>query len=113
MFLYQRRVLLPSDKAHDLYSLQTANVDTKYMISLLENYVNHLRKVDAQSQSAFSTGPLTYYMPADSVSPGEWDQFDNVYQVHCPNVYLDNVIRDVRIILWLSKVFDSLTFCHR
>jgi hypothetical protein len=65
------------------------------MISLLEDYVNHLRKVDAQSQSMFSNGPPTYYMPADSVSPDEWAQFDNVYQVHCPNLYLDNITRDV------------------
>lgn len=72
------------------------------MISLLEGYISHLQKVDAESQSAFSTGPATYYMPADSVSPGEWAQFDNVYQVHCPNIYMDNTIRDVRFIFLLS-----------
>ncbi|EKM59200.1 uncharacterized protein PHACADRAFT_169675 [Phanerochaete carnosa HHB-10118-sp] len=72
-----------------------SSVDTKYMISLLEGYVAHLKKVDAQSQSAFHTGPLTYYMPADSVSPDDWANFDNVYQVHCPNLYLDNIIRDI------------------
>ena len=67
------------------------------MISLLEDYVSHLKKVDAQSQSSFHTGPLTYYMPADSVSPDDWANFDNVYQVHCPNIYFDNIIRDVSI----------------
>lgn len=70
-----------------------------YMINLLENYANHLHKVDMQSQSAFATGPASYYMPADSVSPEDWAQFDNVYQVHSPNIYMDNIIRDVSFCL--------------
>ena len=65
------------------------------MITLLQDYVNHLHKVDARSQTTLTTGPSTYYMPADSVSPDEWAQFDNVYQLHCPNVFMDNIIRDV------------------
>lgn len=79
----------------DASTSDKTSVDTKYMISLLEDYVAHLKKVDAQSQSSFRTGPLTYYMPADSVSPGDWAEFDNVYQVHCPNLYFDNIIRDI------------------
>jgi hypothetical protein len=35
-------------------------------------------------------------MPSDTVSPDEWSEFDNVYQVHCPKVFLNNAIRDVR-----------------
>lgn len=66
------------------------------MISLLEDYANHLRTVDAESRSTPSSGPLTYYMPAETVSSDEWAEFDNVYQVHCPNLYMDNIIRDVR-----------------
>ena len=78
------------------------------MISLLEDYVNHLQKVDAQSKSAFANGPLTYYMPVDSVSPDDWAQFDNVYQVHCPNLYFDNVIRDVSTFSDCCKYSESL-----
>ncbi|KIP10738.1 hypothetical protein PHLGIDRAFT_22173 [Phlebiopsis gigantea 11061_1 CR5-6] len=76
------------------------NVDTEYMISLLQDYVNHLHTVDAQSQSTLATGPTTYYMPADSVSPEEWAQFDNVYQLHCPNIFMDNIIRDIMMQYW-------------
>ena len=67
------------------------------MIALLEDYVAHLRQVDAQSRSLPSNGSQ-YYMPVDFVSPEEWGDFDNVYQVHCPRIYLDNSIRDVRIL---------------
>ncbi|OBZ70295.1 hypothetical protein A0H81_09960 [Grifola frondosa] len=34
-------------------------------------------------------------MPADSVSPEEWAEFDNVYQVYCPQIIMDNAIRDI------------------
>ena len=65
------------------------------MITLLEDYVNYLRRIDAQSRIIPSNGPQNYYMPSDSVSPDEWAEFANVYQVHCPKIYLDNNIRDV------------------
>ena len=67
------------------------------MISLLRNYVKHLQEVELTSQTDSRKGPLNYYMPADSVSPDEWAEFDNVYQVHCPRIYMDNIIRDVSI----------------
>ncbi|KAJ3537089.1 hypothetical protein NM688_g6737 [Phlebia brevispora] len=75
-------------------SLRQGSTDTNYMISLLEDYVAHLRQVDAQSRTLPSNGSQ-YYMPVDSVSPDEWDDFANVYQVHCPRIYLDNSIRDI------------------
>lgn len=64
-------------------------------ISLLNDYITHLQEVDKSSHS-HKTGEQTYYMPSDSVSPNEWSEFDNVYQVHCPRIFMDNAIRDVR-----------------
>ena len=68
------------------------------MIALLEDYVQHLRTVDRESRSSSVNG-LNYYMASDSVTPEEWAEFDNVYQVHCPRIYLDNIIRDVSNVL--------------
>jgi diphthamide synthase subunit DPH2 len=67
------------------------------MISLLQNYVKHLQEVELTSQTTPSKGPLNYYMPSDSVSPDEWAEFDNVYQIHCPRICMDNIIRDVSL----------------
>ncbi|KAI0347243.1 hypothetical protein BDW22DRAFT_1322640 [Trametopsis cervina] len=72
------------------------SVDTENMISLLQDYVKHLRTVQLQSRPS-QKGPLNYYMPSDSVSPDEWAEFDNVYQVHCPRIYFDNSIRDIML----------------
>ncbi|OBZ70530.1 hypothetical protein A0H81_09422 [Grifola frondosa] len=55
---------------------------------------NELRAVDAASH-AQSQGSQSYYMPTDSVSPEEWTEFDNVYQVYCPQIIMDNAIRGV------------------
>ena len=65
------------------------------MISLLEDYVQHLRNLERETRTSSSNGPLNYYMASDSVSPEEWADFDNVYQVHSPRIYLDNIVRDV------------------
>ena len=64
-------------------------------ISLLETYVAHLREVEMKS-NARAGNEQTYYMPSDTVSADEWSEFDNVYQVHCPKIFLNNAIRDVR-----------------
>ncbi|KAI0702885.1 golgi-body localization protein domain-containing protein [Cytidiella melzeri] len=72
-------------------------INTEHMITLLQNYVKHLREVELASQTTPRTGPLNYYMPSDSVSPEEWAEFDNVYQIHCPRIYMDNIIRDIML----------------
>ena len=99
--------------------LQQNSADTNYMIALLEDYVAHLRQVDAQSRSLPSNNSQ-YYMPVDFVSPEEWDDFDNVYQVHCPRIYLDNSIRDVRVsqldvlgLLTTSQIMMQYYYCSR
>ncbi|GBE79683.1 predicted protein [Sparassis crispa] len=69
--------------------------DTRRMIALLDDYVSHLCKVEAASTHLGPNGGQSYYMPSDSVSSEEWATFDHVYQVHCPQVFMDNTIRDI------------------
>src|ERR1700729_1452059 len=54
------------------------------------------------SSDTHASKQQTYYMPSDSVSADEWSEFDNVYQVHCPRIFMNNAIRDVRSHLLLS-----------
>lgn len=61
------------------------------MIRLLEDYVNLLRGTESGNRS-------TYYMATETVSSEEWASFDNVYQVHCPKVFMNESVRDVCII---------------
>lgn len=63
-------------------------------ISLLGDYISHLEEVDV-STDAHASKDQTYYMPSDTVSPDEWSEFDNVYQIHCPRIFMNNAIRDV------------------
>lgn len=65
------------------------------MIKLLEGYILQLRQVDMASRGSARKRNSSYYMPTDLVSPEEWSGFDNVYQVHCPHIMMDNAIRDV------------------
>ncbi|KDQ64599.1 hypothetical protein JAAARDRAFT_145519 [Jaapia argillacea MUCL 33604] len=69
--------------------------DSHKMITLLEAYVAHLRALDAESRRPGPDGAQNYYMPSDSVSADEWAEFDNVYQVHCPKIFMSNSVRDV------------------
>ncbi|KAL0572042.1 Protein SABRE [Marasmius crinis-equi] len=61
-------------------------------ISLLEHYIETLQKLDEDSPTDHSPD---YQMPADSVSADEWAEFDNVYQIHAPKLFLDSAIRDI------------------
>ncbi|EIW82107.1 hypothetical protein CONPUDRAFT_81652 [Coniophora puteana RWD-64-598 SS2] len=68
------------------------------MVNLLEEYIAYLQVVDTASEvnNADSTsGNRNYYMPSDTVSPDDWADFENVYQVHSPKVYMSNSIRDI------------------
>lgn len=69
------------------------------MITLLNDYMTHLQIIESASHNTGPSGPQSYYMPSDTVSPEDWSAFNNVYQVHCPQIFLDNTIRDVRFFL--------------
>jgi hypothetical protein len=66
------------------------------MVRLLEDYVTHLRQANMSSSTTDNHGSQSYYMPSDTVSPNEWAEFQNVYQIHCPKIFLNAAIRDVR-----------------
>ena len=34
-------------------------------------------------------------MPTNIVSSDEWAEFDNVYKIHCPIVFMDSAVRNV------------------
>ncbi|KZT12507.1 uncharacterized protein LAESUDRAFT_638973 [Laetiporus sulphureus 93-53] len=69
--------------------------DLRKKIKLLNNYVSHLHKEDSAANASTSHGIRSYDMPTDAVSADEWAEFDNVYQVHSPQVFLDHVVRDI------------------
>ena len=74
---------------------------TLKMIKLLEEYAAVLN----ENQAAEGTDPHSgsYYIAADTVPMSEWLGFENVYQVHCPRLFLNESVRDVRV-LGLSEV---------
>lgn len=74
------------------------------MIALLEDYITVLNEADVKSQFSQSIPSVNYYLPADIVSSDEWAEFDNVYQVHCPSVFLDSAVRDVCRLLFSAEM---------
>ncbi|KAJ3512535.1 hypothetical protein NLJ89_g3461 [Agrocybe chaxingu] len=60
------------------------------MVSLLEDYIAVLQEVEIKPDSS-----QDYHMPADIVSSDEWAEFDNVYQIHCPSIFMDAAVRDI------------------
>ncbi|KAJ7094663.1 golgi-body localization protein domain-containing protein [Mycena belliarum] len=76
------------------------NVDPQSMekmLALIEDYIQLLQETDAGSRpmgDANGNGH-NYHIPADTLSEAEWSEFDNVYQIHCPKIFLDSAIRDI------------------
>ncbi|KAG5639269.1 hypothetical protein H0H81_004930 [Sphagnurus paluster] len=62
------------------------------MVKLLEEYVSHLNGTDKGDEHGVNR---SYLMPTDSASPDEWAEFENVYHIHCPKIFMDNTIRDI------------------
>lgn len=65
------------------------------MVTLLEEYVLHLRGVESKSRSAKYLETIDPTGLAYSISPDEWAEFENVYHCHCPKVFLDSAVKDV------------------
>ena len=66
------------------------------MLALLEEYIAVLRDTEAGLDDPEMQEVQNYHMPTAIVSPDEWAEFDNVYQIHCPSVFMDSAVRDVR-----------------
>ena len=63
------------------------------MVTLLEDYVTVLQYLDAGREP--TTTELSYYLPSEMTSSAELAEYENVYQLHCPSIFLDSAIRDV------------------
>ncbi|EGO01866.1 hypothetical protein SERLA73DRAFT_71025 [Serpula lacrymans var. lacrymans S7.3] len=64
-------------------------------ITFLEDYITHLQTIDSRSSTDDTNNSQSYYMPSDTVSSDEWAEFENVYQVHSPKVFMTHSIRNV------------------
>lgn len=71
------------------------------MVTLLESYISHLKDVD----SADVHSGETYHLPADNVSPQEWAEFEHIYQIHFPIVFLDSAVRDVSQFMSFGELY--------
>ncbi|KAJ6485160.1 golgi-body localization protein domain-containing protein [Mycena vitilis] len=72
----------------DLHTMQK-------MLLLLKDYIALLQATEAGSRPSGDTAGHSYHIPADTLSEAEWAEFDNVYQIHCPKIFLDSAIRDI------------------
>lgn len=76
---------------------------------LLNDYISLLRGTN--TDPADPSHPQSYHISSNTVSPDEWAEFENVYQIHCPKLFIDSAVRDVRkrccdlmLLLTLSSV---------
>ncbi|KAG2042334.1 golgi-body localization protein domain-containing protein [Suillus americanus] len=67
------------------------------MIALLQDYVNHLRMTEIPHTGSRSSNIENYYMPSETVEADEWAEFENVYQLHAPKVFMNDSIRDIML----------------
>ncbi|KAJ6628726.1 golgi-body localization protein domain-containing protein [Mycena sp. CBHHK59/15] len=65
------------------------------MLVLLEDYITLLQQTEDGSRPMGDSNGHSYHIPADTLSEAEWAEFDNVYQIHCPKIFLDSAIRDI------------------
>ncbi|KAF8974465.1 golgi-body localization protein domain-containing protein [Flammula alnicola] len=81
------------------FQTRKASLDKKAlrkMVTLLEEYIAVLKEVEIKPDTASQQNSAqNHYMPSDIVSSDEWAQFDNVYQIHCPSIFMDSAIRDI------------------
>ena len=68
---------------------------TLKMIKLLEEYGAVLNQA---AEEGAGSRPGSYYIATDTVPMSEWLGFENVYQVHCPRLFLNESVRDVRVV---------------
>ncbi|KAH0839883.1 hypothetical protein J3R83DRAFT_834 [Lanmaoa asiatica] len=100
IFLAEQRIVTLQHMAkEEVKSAQVRQYPLDKMIALLRDYTNHLKAADQLPEGARKSNVESYYMPAEMVSANEWADFENVYQVHSPNLFMCNAVRDVSIIL--------------
>ncbi|KAF8897633.1 golgi-body localization protein domain-containing protein [Infundibulicybe gibba] len=72
------------------------------MAALLQEYITLLQRTEPTPKSK-NRYTQNYHIPSDTVSPSEWAEFDHVYQIHCPKIFMDSAIRDIMIQYYLCS----------
>lgn len=80
-----------------LHANEGTSTSLQRMIALLQDYVNHLRMTENPHTGSRSSNIENYYMPSETVEADEWAEFENVYQLHAPKVFMNDSIRDIML----------------
>lgn len=80
-----------------LHGNEGTSTSLQRMIALLQDYVNHLRMTEYPHTDSRSSNIENYYMPSETVEADEWAEFENVYQLHAPKVFMNDSIRDIML----------------
>ncbi|KAF8913997.1 golgi-body localization protein domain-containing protein [Gymnopilus junonius] len=67
------------------------------MVTMLEDYIAVLKEAEIRPDFSQEQAAQTYHMPAEIMSSDEWIEFDNVYQIHCPSIFMDSAVRDIMV----------------
>lgn len=60
------------------------------MIELTKDYLSFLQHPAGDGAEA-----TQYHIPSETVSEEDGAEFDNIYHIHWPKIFLDSTIRDV------------------
>ncbi|KDQ20607.1 hypothetical protein BOTBODRAFT_124283 [Botryobasidium botryosum FD-172 SS1] len=82
-------------------AIQEQNLRKK--VELLEDYLNHLRMAGVNGKLGPEVTDSVYYIPSDNISPDDWEKFNNVYHVHCPQICLDDTTRNILLDYYYSS----------
>ncbi|KAG9126473.1 hypothetical protein FRC07_003289 [Ceratobasidium sp. 392] len=99
----------PQDKAEDEV-LQARERSLERKIDLLREHLDNLERAelrlaqrDSEDAPRVSEGSLSYSYPNEFEVDVDWSQFDNIYQIHCPQVHLNNYTRNILLDYYYSS----------
>ncbi|KAG9096705.1 hypothetical protein FRC06_008417 [Ceratobasidium sp. 370] len=102
-------IVNPQDKAEDEV-LRAREQSLERKIELLREHLDnleraelHLAQRDTQGAPRVSKGSLSYNYPSEFEVDVDWSQFDNIYQIHCPQVHLNNYTRNILLDYYYSS----------
>ncbi|KAF8681124.1 RNA pol II promoter Fmp27 protein domain [Rhizoctonia solani] len=90
--------------------LQTRQQALEKKIELLREHLESLENLEVHQahramndEARISTGSLPYDYPTQDRDGIDWSQFDNIYQIHCPQVHLNNYTRNIILDYYYSS----------
>ncbi|QRV87312.1 Apt1 domain protein [Ceratobasidium sp. AG-Ba] len=99
----------PQEEAKDEV-LQAREKSLERKIDLLREHLDnleraelHLAQHNGDNAPRVSKGSLSYSYPTEFEVDVDWSQFDNIYQIHCPQVYLNNYTRNILLDYYYSS----------